>query len=444
MNRPRRRLCRLGIRQKVVLVLLTVLLAALSVSGWLVLRDMERNVLSETERRGVEMAEYLSRSLAYSVVGYDYHTIQLLLNQIVRTGDVVHVRVLSDRGNTMAEVAHPDREAVERVAFERPVRLDDGTVVGNLELELSIEPIVAQLAEQKESLIKREALVILLIALGEFLALSWIIIGPLTRVSRALESNVDENGVILRDIPVDSRDEIGELARRFNEMRAQLNAANQKLHGRVEAADRELKDAYQKLLEQSAALQHSNLELERLSLTDPLTGLGNRRAFDQGIEADMALFRRHGEISSLLVLDLDRFKGLNDAHGHDIGDLILCQFADVLQRHVRETDVVCRLGGEEFAVFLRRADEAGAMAMAEKLRAAVEAMVVNVDDELKLSVTVSIGAATLSTRLRITSALALYKAADQAMYASKQAGRNRVTHYESLVTEAVTPTTNFA
>lgn len=101
-------------------------------------------------------------------------------------------------------------------------------------------------------------------------------------------------------------------------------------------------------------------------------------------------------------------------------------------------------GGEEFAVFLRRADEDGAMAMAEKLREAVEAMVVNVDDALKISVTVSIGVATLSTRLRITSALALYKAADQAMYASKQAGRNRVTHYDSLIAESLTPATHIA
>jgi len=431
MPRPRR-FIRLGIRQKVVLVLLTVLLTALSVSGWLVLRDVEQNVFSETQRRGVEMADYLSRSLAYSVVGYDYHTIQLLLDQTVQTGDVVHVRVLSDRGNPMAEVQHADRDTVERVAFQSPITLNGETEVGHLELELSIEPIALQLADQRASLVKREILVIALIALGEFVALSWIIIGPLTRVSRALESNVDENGVILRDIPEESRDEIGELARRFNQMRAQLNAANQTLHGRVEAADRELQEAYQKLLEQSAALQHSNLELERLSLTDPLTGLGNRRAFDQAIEADLALFRRHGDVASLLVLDLDNFKAINDTHGHDVGDLILCQFADALQSNVRETDSVCRLGGEEFAVFLRRADHEAAMLSAEKLRSAVQNMVVEVDEELSLSVTVSIGVATLSTSMRLTNAVALYKAADQAMYASKQTGRNRVTHFESL------------
>jgi len=425
-----RRLFRLGIRQKVVLVLLTVLLTALSVSGWLVLRDVESNVLHETERRGMETADYLSHSLAYSMVGYDYHTIQLLLDQVVQSGDVVHVRVVSDRGNTMAEVEHPARDSVERVDFDRAVTLD-GRTLGHLELELSIEPIARQLAAQKQSLIKREILVIVLIALGEFLALSWIIIGPLTRVSRALESNVDESGVILRDIPVDSRDEIGELARRFNQMRAQLNAANQKLQGRVEAADRELREAYQKLLEQSAALQHSNRELERLSLTDPLTGLGNRRLFEKCVESDTALFRRHGDPSSLLVLDLDAFKMVNDTHGHDVGDLILCRFADLLRQNMRETDIVCRLGGEEFAVFLRRADASTAMDIAEKLRAQVENMRVQVGDDLSVSVTVSIGAATLSSPGNLVTAEALYKAADEAMYISKQRGRNRSTHAES-------------
>jgi diguanylate cyclase (GGDEF)-like protein len=435
MARPRR-LLRFGIRQKVVLVLLVVLLTALSVSGWLVLRDVERNVLSETQRRGVEMAEYLSRSLAYSVVGYDYHTIQLLLDQIVQAGDVVHVRVLSDRGNAMAEVQHPDRAGVERVSFDRPVTVN-GQPVGHLELELSIEPIVRQLAAQKHSLVKREALVIVLIAFGEFLVLSWIIIGPLTRVSRVLESNVDEHGVILRDIPVESRDEIGELARRFNQMRAQLNAATEKLHSRVQAADEELREAYHQLLEQSAALQRSNLELERLSMTDPLTGLGNRRYFDQSIEPDLAMFRRHGEPGSLLVMDMDRFKTINDNYGHDVGDLILCQFAELLVQHLRETDTVCRLGGEEFAVFLRRTDGPTAMCIAEKLRRAVEEMNVELDDGIRVPVTVSIGVASLSAELRVTTDVTLYKAADSAMYISKQTGRNRVTHYEGLEVDEV-------
>ena len=421
-----------------VLVLLTVLLTALSVSGWLLLRDVESNVLKETERRGLETAEHLSRSLAFSMVGYDYHTIQLLLEQAVQAGAVVHARVLSDRGNVMAEAEHASRNDVRRMNFERTVTLD-GRPLGQLELELSIEPIARQLAAQKQSLIKRELLVIVLIALGEFLILSWIIIRPLTRVSRALESNVDDNGVILRDIPVDSPDEIGELARQFNRMRTQLNTANQKLQGRIEAADRELRDAYQKLLEQSDALRQSNAELERLSLTDPLTGLGNRRLFEKCIETDMALFRRHGDLSSLLVLDLDRFKVVNDTYGHDVGDTILCRFADLLRQHMRETDAVCRLGGEEFAVFLRRTDAPTAMEIAEKLRRRLEAMVVDSPAGARVSVTASIGAAILSRPLNLTSAEALYKAADEAMYASKQRGRNRSTHIESLSGGANSP-----
>lgn len=430
-----RRLFRLGIRLKVVLVLLTVLLTALSISGYLVMRDVEQNVLSETDRRGAETAEYLSRSLAYSVVGYDYHTIQLLLDQVVETGGVVHARVLSDRGNTMAEVQHPRREALERVEFERPIELD-GREVGHLEIELNIDPILAQLEEQKASLIRREVAVIALIALGEFVALSWIIIAPLTRVSRALESNVDKNGVIVRDIDVHSNDEIGELAGRFNQMRAQLNTANEQLRGRVESADRELREAYEKLIHQQKELESSNAELEALSRTDPLTGLGNRRAFQDAMEQDIALFRRHGDPASLLVLDLDNFKAINDTWGHDTGDRILKAFASLLRQHCRDTDTTCRMGGEEFAVFLRRCDTADARKTAEKLRATIEAMEVPTDDgRQQLRVTVSIGVASLSLEAGVTSSKALCRAADQAMYASKRRGRNRVTAYTTLISE---------
>jgi diguanylate cyclase (GGDEF)-like protein len=434
MTNGRRQLFRLGIRQKVVLILLTVLLTALSISGYLVLRDVERNVLDETDRRGAETADYLARSLAYPVVGYDYHTLQLLLEQVVEAGGVVHVRVISDRGNTMAEVQHPQRDTLERVAFERPIQLDDREV-GHLEMELSIEPILAQLQQQKRSLIWREVAVIALIAAAEFIALSWIIIGPLTRVSRSLESNVDENGVILRDIPVESRDEIGELARRFNGMRAQLNAANDQLRGRVEASDRELRKAYDRLLHQQSELEASNMELEQLTLTDPLTGLGNRRAFQEAVDHDVALFRRHGDPASLLILDLDAFKRINDTHGHDAGDRLLQRFAQLLQQRVRATDLACRLGGEEFAVVLRRSGHNDATAIAEALRQAVEAMAVELEDGTRVAITVSIGVASLSLDEDLTTTRALCRAADQAMYASKRRGRNRVTDYTTLVAE---------
>ncbi|WP_018871688.1 diguanylate cyclase [Thioalkalivibrio sp. ALJ16] len=430
----RRRLFRLGIRQKVVLALLTVLLTALSISGYLVLRDVEQNVLSETDRRGGEVADSLARSLSYSVVGYDYHTIQLLLDQSVDSGGLVHARVLSDRGNTMAEAQYPGRAELERVQFERPIELG-GREVGYLEIELSMEPILAQLEQQKTALIRREIAVIAMIALGEFIALSWIIIAPLTRVSRALESNVDQNGVIVRDIDVHSNDEIGDLAARFNQMRAQLNAANEQLRGRVESADRELREAYERLIQQQKELENSNAELEALSRTDPLTGLGNRRAFHEAMEQDIAMFRRHGDPASLLILDLDNFKAVNDTWGHDTGDRILKAFANEVSALCRETDTTCRMGGEEFAVFLRRCDAEGARTFSEKLRQAVEHMEVATEDGKPLRVTVSIGASTLSLEEGVTSSKGLCRAADQAMYASKRRGRNRVTHYTTLLSE---------
>ncbi|MBE0509589.1 MAG: diguanylate cyclase [Chromatiales bacterium] len=425
------RCCLLGIRQKVVIVLLIGLLIALSISGWLLLRDVEQDILKETNRRGAEMVDYLSQSLAYSMVGYDYHTIQLQLDQIIQSGSIMQVRVLSDRGNLMAEATHPSRPSVERAGFDGPVWLNQQHI-GHIELELNIDPIVQQLAAQKAAIIKREIIVILLIALGEFMVLSWVIIRPLTQVSRALESNVDDSGLILREIPVHAKDEIGELAQRFNLVRAQLNVANEKLQGKVEATDKELQAAYEQLLAQSARLQDINDELERISLTDPLTGLGNRRAFDLDIENDVAMFKRHGDLGSLVMMDLDHFKRINDTYGHDVGDQVLVQFAHMLRVHIRETDSICRMGGEEFAIFLRRTDSNEAIATANNLRELTEMMAIEIGDELQIQITVSIGVASLSNERQLDTTMSLYKAADQAMYISKQRGRNQVTCYDQL------------
>ncbi|MFU8838937.1 MAG: diguanylate cyclase [Thiohalomonadaceae bacterium] len=425
------RCCLLGIRQKVVIVLLIGLLIALSISGWLLLRDVEQDILKETNRRGAEMVDYLSQSLAYSMVGYDYHTIQLQLDQIIQSGSIMQVRVLSDRGNLMAEATHPSRPSVERAGFDGPVWLNQQHI-GHIELELNIDPIVQQLAAQKAAIIKREIIVILLIALGEFMVLSWVIIRPLTQVSRALESNVDDSGLILREIPVHAKDEIGELAQRFNLVRAQLNVANEKLQGKVEATDKELQAAYEQLLAQSTRLQDINNELERISLTDPLTGLGNRRAFDLDIENDVAMFKRHGDLGSLVMMDLDHFKRINDTYGHDVGDQVLVQFAHMLRVHIRETDSICRMGGEEFAIFLRRTDSNEAIATANNLRELTEMMAIEIGDELQIQITVSIGVASLSNERQLDTTMSLYKAADQAMYISKQRGRNQVTCYDQL------------
>lgn len=428
-NPPERQIMRAGIRKKAVLAMLGALLATLSVSGLLLYKSLESDIYNETDRRGNEMVSYLSRTLAYSMVGHDYHTIQLMLEEVLDASSVSHVRVYSMRGNLMAEVGEA-RDAGQSNArsFQSVVVLNEARV-GHIELALDTSDIVAQLSEKKAAIIKREAVVIALIALLQYIILSYIIIRPLTSLSSELQGNIEEDGIILKPLPVKSNDEIGNLASSFNLLRGKLNDANGRLLNRVESADMELQNAYTKLLDQAAKLQAANEELERLSLSDPLTGLGNRRSFTNEVEKEIHSFRRHGDTGSLLVLDLDHFKSINDTYGHDIGDVVLMRFAELLKKRVRETDTICRMGGEEFAVFLKRTNQEMALKTAESLREMVANMEIELNALDTIRVTVSIGVSTLSEAKGVTAMEALCKSADIALYQSKNNGRNRVTHY---------------
>lgn len=431
-NRPLRMpRFRLGVRQKVLLVLLTVLLTALSVSGWLALREEKANLLKEIDQRGSYIARFVAKSMAFSVVGYDYHTIQLLLDELTSSVEIDYAKVSNAKGSTMGEsgtagwgtgVEQASNEGL--VMFTNNIQIDDETV-GTLYLGLSTAHIMSRLETQKYTLLKREALIILLIAFGEFLALSYIIVRPVGKIADFLRSNVDKEGQLVGTIPLVSNDEFGQLAHQFNDLSSQLNEANKKLHSKIESADR-------RLLETNQQLKQLNDEFRLLSITDPLTGLFNRRHFDELIENEVSMSNRHGDPNSILLIDIDFFKAINDTYGHYVGDVVLKALTHTLQNNIRHTDAICRLGGEEFAILCKRADKVGAMELAEKLRTTVEntPMVPDSDDELLI--TISIGVASVPDGHGETTPKQLYKDVDTALYYSKNNGRNRVTHINEL------------
>lgn len=178
-------------------------------------------------------------------------------------------------------------------------------------------------------------------------------------------------------------------------------------------------------------LQRLNAELGRLSETDALTGLANRRLFDQRLATELARARRHGTPLALAIVDVDHFKRYNDRHGHLGGDDCLKQVAAVLRDTARRPgDLVARLGGEEFALLLPQDDAAVAAALAERCIAALDqAALPHGDSPVAPQVTISVGVADLAA-LRAQpaegDASALLRAADRALYQAKQGGRHRV------------------
>lgn len=165
-------------------------------------------------------------------------------------------------------------------------------------------------------------------------------------------------------------------------------------------------------------------ESQRLASTDALTGLMNRRSFSDTMERELARSKRYGHPVSIALLDVDRFKTINDERGHAGGDLVLAGLGALLgDATVRLSDLAARWGGEEFVVTYLSADREGALVAGERLRQRIEAMEVRDERGARIPVTASIGIATLRPDDTLAS---LVGRADQAMYEAKAAGRNRV------------------
>jgi diguanylate cyclase (GGDEF)-like protein len=168
----------------------------------------------------------------------------------------------------------------------------------------------------------------------------------------------------------------------------------------------------------------SETALELASNSDPMTGVSNRRHFMPLLRQEIARGSRLNHRVSLLMLDIDHFKKVNDTYGHPTGDLVICALADICRKASREIDVVARLGGEEFAILLPETDLKVAMTVAERVRAAVENTSVNCAGDTKLHFTVSIGVAEQPQNDK--SEETLIGIADAALYQAKISGRNRV------------------
>jgi diguanylate cyclase (GGDEF)-like protein len=179
------------------------------------------------------------------------------------------------------------------------------------------------------------------------------------------------------------------------------------------------------LTSRNHALAELTARLQALSTTDPLTGIPNRRALDDRLGTEFERSKRYGASLALVMIDLDRFKTLNDRHGHAAGDAVLREVGHILDGEKRRGDTVARFGGEEFVALLPHADAAAAQAWAERVRHRLSTTVVEMG-RVRLRTTASFGVATTDSLGEVRESKELLEAADQALYQAKEAGRNGV------------------
>ncbi len=299
-------------------------------------------------------------------------------------------RALGDSPARVASLFETPGEMVVHQAFQgsrllvvlRPV---EGTPWGVI-ATLDRDQLYSGLAAMREFTI---LVVALLVAVIGFLAwrLSRNVLQPLGNLIRAAKRVAD--GDLEVTVPVLRNDELGFASHIFNEMLAQLR-------------------------------QHHS-RLETLSTTDVLTGLPNRKGLLQGFETFLARYRRHLRPFSVLMLDIDHFKRVNDRHGHLAGDQVLREVAQILVREMRQVDLVGRFGGEEFMLLLDETPQETALLVAERIRHAIAANPPIFNGRM-IEVTASLGVAEVAPGEGFE---AVVQKADEALYLAKQQGRNR-------------------
>ncbi len=208
------------------------------------------------------------------------------------------------------------------------------------------------------------------------------------------------------------------------------------LHDQLAASRLALEEALRRERKLLAKLRRDNAHLQRLVTTDPLTHVQNRRALRDLLDHEFKMAKRYDHPLSLLALDVDHFKVVNDAHGHPSGDYVLKELAVILTQSVRESDVVARTGGEEFSVLLPRAGREQAARFAERIRTEICNRKFIVYGQT-IHVTASLGSATFTSGAEITEVDLLVYLADQALLTAKDTGRDRVVAVEDLAPSVV-------
>lgn len=271
--------------------------------------------------------------------------------------------------------------------------------------------IESQQLKKEGYLIILAMLIFLLAAIFFALVLNYSIISPVRKLTYALnDMSEGQNNIHFNHI--DSKDEIGSMQLAFEKLRRKL------LQGDVYKAT--VSQQQKEIKYRKSQQDH----FQQLALTDALTGAVNRHHFNEVLDQEIAHVNSHGSPLSIMLLDIDHFKSVNDRYGHGVGDEVLVMFYQTCVEAVRSSDVVARIGGEEFVIIMPNTQLVNAQKFAERLRQKIAKLEINIANK-QISVTVSIGVSQWQSEY-FTNAETFVAHADKSLYQAKNSGRNKV------------------
>ncbi|MFH1418289.1 MAG: diguanylate cyclase [Planctomycetota bacterium] len=439
-----------GLQFRTTLLLTCIVMVATGLTGVTYLRLSSQIAFSQTRRHAKDLASSLAAAGAVAVEQRDQRALLALAESVVPQGDLAYVVFTDQVGDILAGHQRGEgrimplllAEGGSRLSVEpidQPMLNSSGGVshidivlpitsesaresldmppatIGYVRLGVGLSAAEASLADLMRKVIGLAiGITLLMVPLGYEVIRK--VVGPINRLADA--AGMVARGDLTARVELKSRTEIGNLARSFNSMADEL--ANS--HGKLVKLNAELED---RVMQRTRELEEANRQLSEMAVRDSLTGLFNRRHFNNLLTQLFAEARRYQTDLTCMMLDLDNFKQANDSLGHHTGDQLLQMAALAIVKTIRESDVAVRYGGDEFVVLLPQTSPVDARALAERLLRQFRTDLVNDMPQANI-VTLSIGLASREKDQPKT-AVDLVNLADEALYLAKAGGKNRIT-----------------
>ncbi len=432
------------------MLLSAVVVLATGLTGATFLRMASRNALAQTKSHASDLARALSYACAGAVENGDRDTLLRAaertmansdLNYLIFTdmkgeplvsfqraaGNITHLMFDNFRRVSVEPIYHPQLELsgdagpridvvypVESVVWKGQANRVAPTI-GYVRLGVSLDAANRRLATiRRDAIALAVAVTLLMIPVGYQVVRG--VLRPIEQLRHAAQAFA--TGKLEERVPIDRRDELGQLAGAFNTMADQIAAS----HGKMMKLNAELED---RVLQRTMALEQANKRLREMASRDSLTGLYNRRHFNDLLSQLFAESTRYRTELTCMMLDLDNFKRVNDSLGHQIGDRLLRMTAGVIQQTIRESDVAVRYGGDEFVVLLPQTSQEEARSSAERILRRFRDELARELPEASIA-SLSIGLASREPDQPCEPSQ-LVQLSDEALYLAKAGGKNRIT-----------------
>lgn len=435
---------------KFILILLSMIVFIVSFLTYLNLEEDEKTFNIQLENRVAFMKMQMLKNAKYTIhyhkneIENDLASMNLshitkLLKQLVEREEIEGASLVSDNKEMQLFEGRPyhrnvDEETIEEnednIIIATPITLS--THWGTFSLVYSLHILNKEIDVARQISIDKKrrnienavfwALIIFIIF--SILVFFWAkrLMYPILLLTKAAQNiaqgKLEGNEDLLH---IHRKDEVGILANTFKEMSSKLEKSYTELKELNESLEERIKTRTQDL-------EASKEKLKHLASIDSMTKLYNRRYFSEISEEMFDVNQRKYRNVSLILLDIDNFKSINDIYGHHVGDKVIISIANILMENTRKDDIVCRYGGEEYIILLPDTELESSMKIAHNIKDLVEKMVIDLPQEKELRVTISIGVSMANMIIDKDIDTAISKA-DNAMYEAKRSGKNKVCSY---------------